>query len=155
MNERNRGIRPLQELDDYEVAENSHDVRGWDVYGGDGAKLGEVDQLLADTEAMKVRYLDVHLDGTLVGDKAGEKRCTLIPIGLARFEPDDSRVVVDHVRTTDVSTLPAYEHQPLTREQEVIVRDRYHTGGLDAAGADFYSATIYESQHFDRMKRRD
>ena len=56
---------PLDQLDDFRVASGDPDVRGWEVVGSDGGKIGEVDELLVDTRAMKVRYLDVDLDGTV------------------------------------------------------------------------------------------
>lgn len=50
----------------YKVAEGDPDVRGWDVMDRDGGRIGEVDDLLVDTEALKVRYLEVRLDPRLV-----------------------------------------------------------------------------------------
>lgn len=50
----------------YKVAEGDPDVRGWDVMDRDGSRIGEVDDLLVDTEALKVRYLEVRLDPRLV-----------------------------------------------------------------------------------------
>lgn len=50
----------------YRVAEGDPDVRGWDVMDRDGRRIGEVDDLLIDTEALKVRYLEVRLDPRLV-----------------------------------------------------------------------------------------
>ncbi|HJX29551.1 MAG TPA: PRC-barrel domain-containing protein [Thermoanaerobaculia bacterium] len=50
----------------YKVAEGDPDVRGWDVMDRDGNRIGEVDDLLVDTRALKVRYLEVRLDRGLV-----------------------------------------------------------------------------------------
>jgi hypothetical protein len=56
----------------YKVAEGDPDVRGWDVMDRDGGRIGEVDDLLIDTEAMQVRYLEVRLDRRLVhGEEQG------------------------------------------------------------------------------------
>jgi hypothetical protein len=54
-------IVPLSELHSYKVASGDPDVRGWSVVAGDGKTIGQVDGLLVDTAALKVRYLDVAL----------------------------------------------------------------------------------------------
>jgi len=53
---------PLRNLRKYRVADGDPDVRGWEVVGGDGRRIGSVNDLLVDTAEGKVRYLDVQLD---------------------------------------------------------------------------------------------
>lgn len=57
---------PLRRLHNVRISEGDPDVRGWDVIGADGHRMGEVDDLLVDSEAMRVRYLDVILDPRLL-----------------------------------------------------------------------------------------
>ena len=57
----------LDDLDDVRIAEGDPDPRGWDVLAADGRAVGRVDTLIADTAAMKVRYLDVELDEKALG----------------------------------------------------------------------------------------
>lgn len=52
----------LHELNDFKVADGDPDVRGWPVRTSDGQRAGKVDDLIVDTGAMQVRYLDVELD---------------------------------------------------------------------------------------------
>jgi uncharacterized protein (TIGR02271 family) len=111
-NEMDRVV-PLDELSGYEVADDDPDVRGWQVLSGDGQEIGEVDQLLVDTEALKVRYLDVDLDDALAGG-----RHALVPIGYARLDPPLRRVFVDGLSSTQVAALPAYGHGPVTRDMD-------------------------------------
>jgi len=59
-------IAPLKDLKDYKVAKDDPDVRGWQVLGRDERTVGKVNDLLADTAAMRVRYLDVELDRDLL-----------------------------------------------------------------------------------------
>lgn len=61
-------LAPLRSLHNHRVAEGDPDVRGWDVYGADGRRIGRVDDLLVDTETMKTRYLSVTLDLESAGD---------------------------------------------------------------------------------------
>jgi hypothetical protein len=53
---------PLRRLSNYRVAPGDPDVCGWLVLGADGRKIGEVDDILVDTGALRARYLDVTLD---------------------------------------------------------------------------------------------
>lgn len=56
---------PLRSLPQEHLAgdgSDSPDVRGWAVLGDDGNRIGDVDDLLVDAEARKVRFLIVSLD---------------------------------------------------------------------------------------------
>jgi hypothetical protein len=53
---------PLRSLPQEHLASDDPDVRGWAVLGDDGNRIGDVDDLLVDAEARKVRFLIVSLD---------------------------------------------------------------------------------------------
>lgn len=55
-------VKPLSRLHGYRIVEGDPDVRGWEVHGADGEKVGEVSELLVDIEAGRVRYLDVAVE---------------------------------------------------------------------------------------------
>ena len=113
-------VVPLAKLDDFRVAKGDPDPRGWEVVGADGRRIGEVDELLVDTQAMKVRYLDVDLHRDLA---AGADRHVLVPVGYARLDRDHTRVVVDQLEARDLEVIPAYDHTPVTRDFESSVRE--------------------------------
>lgn len=146
-------VVPLDELDDFEVAEGDPDVRGWEVLSSDGRKIGEVENLLVDTAAMKVRYLDVDVDDDLI--EADDDRHILIPIGYARLDEDDDQIRVDSLQATDVSGIPAYTHSPLTREYETDLRRRFDTGFTETQSGDrdFYSHDLYDDNRFYGARR--
>jgi uncharacterized protein (TIGR02271 family) len=153
-------VVPLDELNDFKVADGDPDVRGWDVVSSDGRKVGEVDQLLVDRAAMKVRYLDVDLDDELAGDE----RHVLVPIGYARLDRDDNRVLIDTVSSSDLVALPEYRRGNLDRDYENTVRDRFGSSGTTstaggaagvAGGAsagradeDYYGDKAYDDNRF-------
>lgn len=57
----------------YKVADGGPDVRGWEVTGSDGRRIGEVDDLLIDPAALRARYLEVRLDhGLLEGSRGSD-----------------------------------------------------------------------------------
>lgn len=118
-------IIPLDELPDFKVAEGDPDIRGWEVMSADGRRIGEVDQLLVDSEARKVRYLDVDLEDGL---GAGEDPHVLIPIGYARLDEGSDRVVVDTLMSSDVAGLPPYTRGPITRDFEAGLHSRFGEG---------------------------
>lgn len=174
MAELNDRIVPLDELSDFEVAEGNPDVRGWEVYASDGQKIGAVDQLLVDTDALKVRYLDVDLDDSLVAQGENEQtsnqeRHILIPIGYARLDESDDQIFVDELSSAQIRTLPAYGHEPLTRDYEVDLRQRFDrdypaagaaqagttAAATAAAAGDFYAHDLYDEERFYNARRNE
>ena len=143
-------VVPLDDLDDFKVAEGDPDVRGWEVIASDGRKIGEVDQLLVDTAAMKVRYLDVDLDDDLLD--TDEDRHVLIPIGYARLDEEHDRIHVDEMASNQVTGVPVYTHEPLTREYEVTVARSYDPA-YTAGGSDLYTHRLYDEDRFYAARR--
>lgn len=142
-------VVPLDQLDDFEVADGDPDVRGWEVIAFDGRKVGEVDHLLVDTGAMKVRYLDVDVDDELLAERESRDAHVLIPIGHARLDEDGHRVMVDSLASSDVAGLPAYAHGRISRDYETEVRSRFDAGYTGAdTGRDFYSGELYDDSRF-------
>jgi sporulation protein YlmC with PRC-barrel domain len=161
-------IVPLDELDDFKVADGDPDVRGWDVVTADGRRIGEVDNLLIDTGAMKVRYLDIDLDDEAL-ELEGERH-VLVPIGYARLDDDDDRVIVDELQASQLRGLPEYTHGPLTRDYETTLRrsldpgsvgptggapdtGRTITGASEGGQDDFYEDRLFSDARFSRRGR--
>lgn len=147
-------VVPLDELDDFKVADGDPDVRGWDVLSADGRKIGEVENLLVDTAAMKVRYLEVDVDSDVID--TSEKRHILVPIGYARLDENDDHVTVDALNSTDVMALPEYRRESLTREYETSVRQRFDAGFTPSGTeTDLYGGTGYDDSRFFGSRRTE
>jgi photosynthetic reaction center H subunit len=101
-----RRLARLDELSDYEVADHDPDVRGWDVVASDGNKIGDVKDLVADTAAMKVRYLDIELDSDF--RRSDDESRVLVPIEHVRLIEDDDVVRLDAVTSQQARDIPAY-----------------------------------------------
>lgn len=159
-------IAPLKELKDYKVAKEDPDVRGWMVLGRDGRTVGKVHDLLVDTGAMRVRYLDVDLDHDLLasaptvpgtagvvgayaapgmagagpvldrGEAGHIGHHVLVPIGSARLDEDHDRVYLEGMESHDAALLPAYDHRAFSREYETGVRRRFDRDYNPAVGRD-------------------
>jgi photosynthetic reaction center H subunit len=137
----------LGEMSDYEVADEDPDIRGWDVLGENGEKIGTVEELIVDTSAMKVRYLDIDLDDSII--EGNEERHVLIPIGAAKLDDDDDNVFVQGLDRRVVNRFPAYkDRQPLTRDYENQVRSSL-SPGYNTSGT---SGNFYEHEHFDEKR---
>jgi sporulation protein YlmC with PRC-barrel domain len=61
-------VRPLAELPMLRLVDSERDVRGWQVHGQDGRRLGTVADLLVDIDRLRADTLLVSLTG---GDCAG------------------------------------------------------------------------------------
>jgi uncharacterized protein (TIGR02271 family) len=133
----NDRIVPLRDLPDFEVADGDPDVRGWEVTGAGGRRIGKVDQLLVDRDAMKVRYLDVDLEG--------DRRHVLVPVGYAVLDRDRSGVRVDGITAADLTALPAYAHGRLT-DTGLAAVDRHWTSRRESAGGEDARLTLSEEQ---------
>jgi uncharacterized protein (TIGR02271 family) len=137
-------LRRMKEIeDDYKVAEDDPDVRGWDVVGANGEKLGEVEEMIVDTQAMKVRYLDVEVDDNLLDT---DDHHILIPIGSASIDRENKNVRVTHLNSRSVANYPAYSGEAISREYEhkvmSAISPTYQAGALS-------NDRFYEGEHFD------
>ncbi|HEX6898362.1 MAG TPA: PRC-barrel domain-containing protein [Thermoanaerobaculia bacterium] len=160
-------IAPLKELKDYKVASDDPDVRGWDIVARDGRKIGDVHDLLVDTVAMRVRYLDVEIDRDLLANApavpgmahtgmTGEHRHVLVPIGTARLDEDHDRIYVDSLDSDDVGVLLPYDHTAFSREYESGVRQRWDRNYAPSPDRDrdFYAGDLYDQERFYGPRRK-
>jgi hypothetical protein len=116
----------LKELDDYKVAEGEPDIRGWSVYTATGRELGDIDDLLVDTELGEVVMVDV--------DLKRDDRHTLAPIKAAWIDRDNRRVVLNTAMFDVDDAIPALRrrNEPVESESVRHFNERYER----AYGAD-------------------
>lgn len=100
---------------DYKVADDDPDVRGWKVLDSTGNNIGEVDELIVDTEAMKVRYLEVDVDNSLA---SASDHHILLPIGSATVDRSSKSVTVSTVNSGSLANYPAYRGETISRDYE-------------------------------------
>jgi sporulation protein YlmC with PRC-barrel domain len=109
--------RRLQELDrsDFEIVREDPDIRGWDVRGTNGRKVGAVEDLIVDAQEKKVRYMVVDLDDN---ELKLRHRKVLIPIGLAELDQKDDDVLIPNISAQQLGELPDYDRNSLTADVE-------------------------------------
>ncbi|MFW5955698.1 MAG: PRC-barrel domain-containing protein [Rhodothermales bacterium] len=149
--EQERKLRPIDKLDDIQVAEGDPDVRGWDVLTRERLRIGKVHTLIVDEAAMTVRYLGIAVNDDLLVDR--DSHHVLIPIGMARLDPDHDNVLFDDVTPDDVMRLPNYEHGPVTPEYEARVRDVLITEGEPYGSSGYYDQEYFDRDRFYRRER--
>jgi photosynthetic reaction center H subunit len=145
------GLARLGELGDYRIAEGDPDIRGWDVGTLDGRKIGKVDDLVVDTTAMRVRYLEVEVDRHALG--LGEDRHVLVPLGTARLDEDSDTGLIDRLPSGGLTAIPPYSRGQLTDEYEESLRNAYGYGVAGTAAADFYGHELYDDRRFWTNRR--
>jgi uncharacterized protein (TIGR02271 family) len=81
-------LRRLSDTD-YTVADNEPDVRGWTVIASDGREIGDVDDLIIDTDTMKVRF--IQLDDVAGAERTGP---VYADMSQANIDPENKRVII-------------------------------------------------------------
>lgn len=143
----------MSKLDDFVVAEGYPDVRDWKVLGNDGIKIGEVDELIVDVKAQKVRYLDINIYEKLFENDDYDEHChILVPIGAAILNRDDKNVIIPQLGMDRLRQYPVYRKEPVyvLPDYERSVRDFYrgqsnYNPHYDPA---FYDDPYYNDEKF-------
>jgi ferritin-like metal-binding protein YciE/sporulation protein YlmC with PRC-barrel domain len=128
---------------DYEIKDGEPDITGWNVLNQTGEKLGEVEDLLFDPEARKVRYLIVGLQAN--GAEVLEDKYIAVPIGIAQLHSEEDDVILPVVSGAELSNLPAYYNGQLKPEDEVQIRQVFGGG----SHAPYEHPQFYTHEHFD------
>lgn len=140
---------PFSQLDEFKVAKEHPDVRGWDIVGGDGEKLGKVKDLIVDVNLMKVRYLDVDLRKNILDDD--EVHHILIPIGGVILNREDHNVIVTSITRSNLHEYPLYTREPIyvIRSYENAVLAFYdHQHEYEHEKNEFYQHQRFDDKDF-------
>lgn len=159
----------LDELSDYKVASNYPDVRDWEVRDADNRVIGKVDSLLVNKEAMRVVYLDVEVDQSIIDakhdpygrpenmevrefvNKDGENH-VIVPIGMVTIDEDKKMVKASGINhRTFAETKRFHKGDPLSREYEVVVLDSYNRDRSPAERV-YDEEEFYNRDEFDRQR---
>jgi len=149
----NNKNKRLQELGDsnFEIVDGQPDIRGWDVKDSTGKTLGEVNDLIIDTQLRKVRYIVLDLENNEWDLKERE---VLIPIGLAELHEKDDDVILHNVNIEQLRALPDYDDDDLDTGFETSIRNVFSGTGTTMTGAALSNTTntetdFYSHEHFN------
>jgi sporulation protein YlmC with PRC-barrel domain len=136
---RARDLRPMHDLKSFKVADGEPDIRGWAVYTSTGREMGQVEDLLVDTDANEVVMLDVDL-------KRGGHH-TLAPIRAAWIDRPNRRVVIDSAHLETDAGVPGLPRTGAVSDADMRdFNDRYATA---------YGDRGYDQDRQYRMRRGD
>lgn len=103
----------------YEIAEGDSDIRGWTVKNDQGNILGEVDDLLFDTEARKVLYIVLDMEGNELNLK---ERKVLVPMQVVELHEGYKNVILPGIMANELTAIPTYEKGKLnTKTIDLVV----------------------------------
>jgi hypothetical protein len=137
---------------DYQIVEGEPNIIGWEVKSETGNYVGEVKDLLFDSESRAVRYLIIDLEDN--GMELGDKK-VMVPIGIAHLHTSDDEVVLPNVDASQLNALPSYDENATVPATEILIREvidsppAIHT---DEAPTEYNQQEFYKHHHFDKEK---
>ncbi len=142
----------------YEIVDGEPDIRGWEVKDESGKKIGEVDELIFDSQANKVRYIVLDLEDNMLDM---ESKNVLVPIGLAELHEEDDDVLLPGVTSAQLRALPEYEKNHIGPDVEASVRNVFGAGALMAGGSglagdndDFYNHGHFNNDNLYQNRKK-
>lgn len=135
----------------FEIRDGEPDIRGWKVKNNLNTEIGKVNELLFDTESLRVRYLILDLEGKPLNLIS---RDVIIPIGLAILDKKDKQVLLPEVTVGHLASLPAYKKGNLTLATEREVRNVFApVEGVEYHDPDYFDPKeFYNNKYFDEKR---
>jgi sporulation protein YlmC with PRC-barrel domain len=119
-------VVPLSDAKDFKLEKGAPDLRGWNVFGSDGERVGVVSQLLVDPTALKVRYADIDVHQDLF--RLRDDRHVLVPLELIDLRERGKDVWVEGLTAAEVASLPAYTGGAVPPALEMAVQRAFGPG---------------------------
>ena len=174
MKDQKKHLYYLDELSDYKVDNHYPDVTGWNVKDRDNRVIGKVDNLLVNKNLMKVVYLDVEVDKSIIEaeydpyrnskdsevrefiNKDGENH-VIIPVGMVHIHEDQKYVHTESINyQTFAETKRFSSGDNLDREYEVNVLESYRRTKEDnhLTGPDHKKESPYRADREEAMENQ-
>lgn len=146
----------LQELrgSHFEIKDEQPNIIDWKVKNDSEQSIGDVDELIFDPQALKVRYIVINLEDNEWGMDA---RKIMVPIGLAELDDENDHVILPGITLDQILLLPNYDKDNLTEETETAIREVFlETGIINEAPISQHPSDFYSHEHFnpERLYRR-
>jgi hypothetical protein len=107
-----RRLVAMHELRNYKVVDGEPDIRGWNVFTATGRELGEIEDLLVDTDLGEVVMVDI--------DLKRDDRHTLAPIKAAWIDREHRRVVLNTSMFDVDDAIPALSRRGESLESDSV-----------------------------------
>jgi hypothetical protein len=99
-----------RDVKDFTLTPSMVDVRGWEVFGPGGVKIGFVDRIMLDRTEMKPRYLRIAL--------LERNDHLLLPIGIGTLDPAQKRLLLDSMPPETLKAIPVLAADVVTHDFE-------------------------------------
>jgi sporulation protein YlmC with PRC-barrel domain len=146
----------LEELSDtdFEISDHQPDINGWEIIDSLGNEIGEVKDLIIDTNALKVRYIVADLDFSSDEQLKVGAKVVLIPIGVVDLDDDNEEVILKDFSASQLSVLPIFESgKTISPVEEVAVRYAFlgenSLPHAESVVYDTHPDDFYTHRHFD------
>lgn len=146
MRDYERNLQRFSDMEDVEVSEDDPDVRGWDVVTREGHDIGEVKDLLVDTSSMKVRCLEVELEGSHF--KWNDNRRVAIPLESVALDEEHDDVVLNGMALDEIGRLDEYRPEGGLPDSSIT-----ESGSRDSRGSDIGTRDILGLQGREPVER--
>ena len=111
----NRNLQFVEDLDDYKVHHDDVDIRDFDVKTLTGETIGEVEGLLADVTAKRVRYVEIEIEDDVISRHTGtysdDDRNILIPVGLVQINAADKSISLHGITFDQLLGYPLFNRK--------------------------------------------
>lgn len=109
---RNKNLKFVDNLADYQVHHDDVDIRGFDVRLASGEKIGDVEGLLADVPSKLVRYVEIEVEDDVIerhtlGRYHEDDKHVLVPVGLIKINTDKT-VTIYGLELNNMIDYPRY-----------------------------------------------
>jgi sporulation protein YlmC with PRC-barrel domain len=138
----------LSDIKGFMVADSVPDFRGWEVVLRDGRRVGTVDDLIVDTTALDVKYLEVKVDREVMA--ASEDTWVLVPATAAHIREKDDRVVVDWLPVAGIAGAPRSSRESPTHADERAIQDYFTPRRRSGEEESFEESHFHQSRNSAR-----
>ena len=138
----------------FEIKDEQPNITDWKVKNDSDQIVGEVDELIFDPQALKVRYIVINLEDNEWGMDA---RKIMVPIGLAELDDENDHVILPGVTLDQILLLPNYDKDNLNTATEAAIRKAFlETGIINETLSSHHTDDFYSHEHFnqERLYRR-
>lgn len=107
----------LEELkgSNFKIIDEEPNILGWDIRDSEGLKVGNVRDMLFDSEMLVVRYIICNLKAN---DLNLKEREVLIPLGCIKLDKENETVLLNHLHNLYFQKAPDYTYEHLNSAYE-------------------------------------
>ncbi|HEX6924338.1 MAG TPA: PRC-barrel domain-containing protein [Longimicrobiaceae bacterium] len=120
-------VVPLSDAKEFKLEKGAPNLKGWNVFGADGERVGVISQLLVDPTALKVRYVDVDVHEDLY--RLRDDRHVLVPLEMIDLRERGNDAWVEGLSAREVAALPAYTGGPVPPVMEMAIQEAFSRAG--------------------------